>query len=186
MTQFTQQMATLQDAGLPIVRSLKILAGQMKEGRFRQQLETVTEDVEGGSTFSEALEKYPKTFDNLYVAMVRAGEAGGVLDVILQRLSDFQEKSLKLKKKVKGAMIYPIAVITVATLILAFIMTKVIPQFQKMFEDMDTALPTPTRIGMPRSRHASITMLTCSRSLMFPGFSRILWMPASTASRARL
>jgi type IV pilus assembly protein PilC len=148
VTQFTQQMATLQDAGLPIVRSLKILAGQMKEGRFRQQLETVTEDVEGGSTFSEALEKYPKTFDNLYVAMVRAGEAGGVLDVILQRLSDFQEKSLKLKKKVKGAMIYPIAVITVATLILAFIMTKVIPQFQKMFEDMDTALPTPTRILM--------------------------------------
>jgi len=146
VTQFTQQMATLQDAGLPIVRSLKILSGQMKEGsRFRTQLETVTEDVEGGSTFSEALEKYPGTFDNLYVAMVKAGEAGGVLDVIMQRLSDFQEKSLKLKKKVKAAMIYPIAVISVACVILGFIMTKVIPQFQKMFEDMDSALPGPTQ-----------------------------------------
>ena len=146
VTQFTQQMATLQDAGLPIVRSLKILSGQMKPGRFRTQLETITEDVEGGSTFSEALEKYPKTFDNLFVAMVKAGEAGGVLDVILQRLSDFQEKSLKLKKKVKGAMIYPIAVITVASGILAFIMTSVIPQFQKMFDDMDTTLPGPTQL----------------------------------------
>ncbi len=146
ITQFTQQMATLQDAGLPIVRSLKILSGQMKPGRFRTQLETVTDDVEGGSTFSEALEKYPKTFDNLFVAMVKAGEAGGVLDVILQRLSDFQEKSLKLKKKVKGAMIYPIAVITVACGILAFIMTKVIPQFQKMFDDMGTELPGPTQV----------------------------------------
>ncbi len=145
VTQFTQQMATLQDAGLPIVRSLKILSGQMKQGKFRTQLETVTDDVEGGSTFSEALAKYPRSFDNLFVAMVKAGEAGGVLDVILQRLSDFQEKSLKLKKKVKGAMIYPIAVITVACLILAFIMTKVIPQFQTMFADMDTALPAPTQ-----------------------------------------
>ena len=145
VTQFTQQMATLQDAGLPIVRSLKILSGQMKQGKFRSQLEQVTDDVEGGSTFSEALEKYPRSFDNLYVAMVKAGEAGGVLDVILQRLSDFQEKSLKLKKKVKGAMIYPIAVISVACLILAFIMTKVIPQFQKMFKDMDTALPGPSQ-----------------------------------------
>jgi type IV pilus assembly protein PilC len=146
ITQLTQQMATLQDAGLPIVRSLKILSGQMKKGKLKGQLEAVTEDVEGGSTFSEALEKFPKSFDNLYVAMVRAGEAGGVLDVILQRLSDFQEKSLKLRKKVKGAMIYPIAVIAVASMILGFIMTKVIPQFQVMFDDMDSALPAPTQM----------------------------------------
>lgn len=139
-------MATLQDAGLPIVRSLKILAGQMKTGKFRSQLEAVTEDVEGGASFSEALEKYPRSFDTLYTAMVKAGEAGGVLDVILQRLSDFQEKSLKLRKKVKGAMIYPIAVIIVASVILGFIMTKVIPQFQVMFKDMDTALPGPTQM----------------------------------------
>ncbi|MGE4603230.1 MAG: type II secretion system F family protein, partial [Planctomycetota bacterium] len=129
MVQFTQQLATLQDAGLPIVRSLKILADQMKPCTFQDQLNKVTEDVEGGSTLSEALEKFPKTFNHLFVAMVKAGEAGGVLDTILQRLSDFQEKLMKLRKKVQGAMVYPIAVICVAGLILGFIMTKVIPQF---------------------------------------------------------
>jgi type IV pilus assembly protein PilC len=145
MVQFTQQLATLQDAGLPIVRSLKILADQMKPGTFQEQLNKVTEDVEGGATFSEALEKFPRTFNNLFVAMVKAGEVGGVLDTILQRLSDFQEKSMKLRKKVQGAMVYPIAVICVASLILGFIMTKVIPQFEKMFADMNTALPAPTQ-----------------------------------------
>ncbi len=145
LVQFTQQLATLQDAGLPIVRSLKILADQMKPGTFQNQLIQVTEDVEGGSTLSEALEKYPRTFNTLFVAMVKAGEAGGVLDTILQRLSDFQEKSMKLRKKVQGAMVYPVAVICVAALILGFIMTQVIPQFQKMFADMNTALPAPTQ-----------------------------------------
>lgn len=146
LVQFTQQLATLQDAGLPIVRSLKILADQMIPGTFQDQLNKVTEDVEGGATFSEALEKFPKTFNHLFVAMVKAGEIGGVLDTILQRLSDFQEKSMKLRKKVQGAMVYPIAVICVACLILGFIMTKVIPQFQKMFADMGTALPAPTQM----------------------------------------
>ncbi len=146
LVQFTQQLATLQDAGLPIVRSLKILADQMTPGTFQDQLNKVTEDVEGGATFSEALEKFPKTFNHLFVAMVKAGEIGGVLDTILQRLSDFQEKSMKLRKKVQGAMVYPIAVICVACMILGFIMTKVIPQFQKMFADMGTALPAPTQM----------------------------------------
>lgn len=145
LVQFTQQLATLQDAGLPIVRSLKILADQMNPGAFQDQLNKVTDDVEGGATFSEALEKFPKTFNHLFIAMVKAGEVGGVLDTILQRLSDFQEKSMKLRKKVQGAMVYPIAVICVACLILGFIMTKVIPQFQKMFADMNTALPAPTQ-----------------------------------------
>lgn len=145
LVQFTQQLATLQDAGLPIVRSLKILADQMTPSTFQDQLNKVTEDVEGGATFSEALEKFPKTFNHLFVAMVKAGEIGGVLDTILQRLSDFQEKSMKLRKKVQGAMVYPIAVICVACMILGFIMTKVIPQFQKMFADMGTALPAPTQ-----------------------------------------
>ena len=146
LVQFTQQLATLQDAGLPIVRSLNILADQMTPSTFQDQLNKVTEDVEGGATFSEALEKFPKTFNHLFVAMVKAGEIGGVLDTILQRLSDFQEKSMKLRKKVQGAMVYPIAVICVACLILGFIMTKVIPQFQKMFADMGTALPAPTQM----------------------------------------
>lgn len=151
ITQFTQQLATLQDAGLPIVRSMKILSAQMKPGKFQRQLQQVTEDVEGGASFSEALAKFPSTFDTLFVAMVRAGEAGGVLDVILARLSEFMEKSLKLKKKVKGAMIYPIAVIIVAALILGFIMTKVVPQFEKMFNDLEQALPAPTQLLLAMS-----------------------------------
>lgn len=146
ITQFTQQLATLQDAGLPIVRSLKILSEQMDPGRFKDQIDTVTGDVEQGSTFSESLEKFPGTFDNLFVAMVKAGEAGGVLDVILDRLSDFMEKSLRLKKKVKGAMIYPIVVSTVAVTILGIIMTVVIPKFEEMFADIGSSLPLPTQI----------------------------------------
>ncbi len=151
LTQFTQQLATLQDAGLPIVRSLKILAAQMDKGMFQEQVNHVTEEVEGGSTFSEALQKFPKTFDNLFVAMVRAGEAGGVLDVILNRLSDFMEKSLRLKKKVKGALVYPFAVVTVATLILGGIMTYVVPSFQSMFKDLGQKLPVMTQMLLSAS-----------------------------------
>ena len=114
LTLFTRQLSTLQDAGLPIVRSLKILEGQLKPGVLKNTLITVTDDVEGGMTFSEALAKHPKAFDKLYTNMVRAGEVGGVLDEILQRLADFREKSRRLKKQIVGAMIYPAAVITVA------------------------------------------------------------------------
>ena len=146
VTTFTTQLSILQDAGLPIVRSLKILESQQKVGKFKQQIGSVAEDVESGSTFSEALAKYPKTFDRLYVSMVKAGEAGGVLDVILNRLAGFMEKSEKLRKKVKGAMIYPAVVITVAVLILVVIMVKVVPAFQDMFKDIGKELPTPTRI----------------------------------------
>ncbi|MEM7233409.1 MAG: type II secretion system F family protein [Planctomycetota bacterium] len=142
---FTTQLSILQDAGLPIVRSLKILESQQEEGKFKTQVGSVAEDVEGGSTFSEALSKYPKSFDKLYVSMVKAGEAGGVLDVILNRLAGFMEKSEKLRKKVKGAMIYPAVVISVAVLILVVIMIKVVPAFEKMFEDIDSALPAPTQ-----------------------------------------
>jgi type IV pilus assembly protein PilC len=146
LTQFTSQLSTLQNAGLPIVRSLRILEGQMKPSKLKYQVADVADDVEGGSTFSEALAKHPHTFDKLYVSMVRAGEAGGVLDTILLRLSDFMEKSLKLRKKVIGASVYPIAVICVATLIMAGIMIFVIPSFQKMFEDMKMELPIVTTL----------------------------------------
>ena len=146
ITTFTSQLSILQDAGLPIVRSLKILEAQQKEGKFREQLAAVSEEVEGGSTFSEALGKFPKSFDRLYVSMVKAGEAGGVLDVILNRLAGFMEKSEKLRKQVKGAMVYPAVVITVAVLILVVIMIKVVPAFQSMFEDMGSGLPLPTQI----------------------------------------
>ncbi len=146
ITTFTTQLATLQDAGLPIVRSVKILEGQQRPGKFKDQLEQVAEEVEGGSTFSEALAKHPKSFDKLYVSMVKAGEAGGVLDVILNRLAGFMEKSLKLRKKVKGAMIYPIAVMIVAGVILLIIMTYVVPSFESMFKDLGQQLPGPTRL----------------------------------------
>ncbi len=149
---FTTQLSTLQDAGLPIVRSLKILEEQQKPGRFKNQLEEVSSEVEQGSTLSEAMAKYPKSFDKLYISMVKAGEAGGVLDVILRRLAGFMEKSQKLRKQVKGALIYPAAVITVAILILVVIMLFVVPAFEKMFADIGQALPAPTQLLLSTSQ----------------------------------
>src|SRR6201997_2895845 len=131
---FTRQLSTLQDAGLPILRSLRILEGQAKPGALKNSLIGVIDDVEGGNTLSEAMAKQPKCFDNLYVNMVKAGEAGGALEVILQRLAEFKERAQSLKKKVQGAMIYPVAVITVATGIVGFIMYWIIPKFKKIFE----------------------------------------------------
>ena len=149
---FTTQLSTLQDAGLPIVRSLKILEEQQKPGRFKDQLEEVSSEVEQGSTLSEAMAKYPKSFDKLYISMVKAGEAGGVLDVILRRLAGFMEKSQKLRKQVKGALIYPAAVITVAILILVVIMLFVVPAFEKMFADIGQALPAPPQLLLNTSQ----------------------------------
>ncbi len=144
LTLFTRQLSTLQDAGLPIVRSLKILEGQMKPSVLKNTLITVTEDVEGGMTLSEAMAKHPKAFDKLYCNMVHAGEVGGVLDAILQRLADFREKAQRLKKRVIGAMIYPAAVIIVAGGILAGILTYIVPKFKKMFLELDVELPPMT------------------------------------------
>ncbi len=146
LTQFTQQLATLQDAGLPIVRSLRILEAQQKPGVLKNSLLDVTEDVEAGATLSEALGKHPKVFDRLYVGMIKAGEAGGVLDTILERLSDFMAKSLRLKKKVIGALVYPIVVTIVAVSILAGIMKYVIPAFKKMFTETGLTLPPMTQV----------------------------------------
>ena len=141
---FTRQLSTLQDAGLPILRSLKILEGQSKPGPLKNSLMGVIEDIESGSTLSEAMAKQPKAFDNLYCNMVKAGEAGGALEVILQRLAEFKERAQSLKRKVQGAMIYPAAVITVATLIVAGIMVYIIPKFKEIFEGFDTELPQMT------------------------------------------
>ncbi len=138
---FTRQLSTLQDAGLPILRSLRILEGQSKPGPLKNSLMGVIEDIEGGSTLSEAMAKQPKAFDNLYVNMVKAGEAGGALEIILQRLAEFKERAQSLKRKVQGAMIYPVAVVTVATGIVGFIMYYIIPKFKKIFEDFGTELP---------------------------------------------
>src|SRR5437870_7130746 len=142
---FTRQFSTLQDAGLPVLRSLKILEGQMKPGTLKNALIDVVDDVESGSTLSEAFGKHPKCFDRLYVNMVKAGEAGGALETIMQRLADFKEKSQSLKRRIIGAMVYPIAVISVAIGILTFIMVYIIPKFEKIFKDFDMKLPDLTQ-----------------------------------------
>jgi type IV pilus assembly protein PilC len=145
LTQFTRQLSTLVDAGLPILRSLRILEQQQKPGMLRVAIRLVAEDVESGSTLSEAMERHPRAFDRLYTNMVRAGELGGVLDVILQRLADFMEKAQALKRKVIGAMIYPAAVITFALAIVTLLLMFVVPNFQKIFADMGERLPALTR-----------------------------------------
>jgi len=145
LTLFTRQLSILQDAGLPILRSLKLLADMQKPGRLRNSLLDVCDEIEGGSNLSEALSKSPKAFDRLYCNMIRAGEAGGALEVILRRLAEFMERSQALKRKVKGALVYPIVVVLVAVGILAFIMIKIVPQFKKIFDDFDSELPAMTQ-----------------------------------------
>jgi len=135
LTAFTRQLSTLQDAGLPVLRSLRILEQQQKPGMLRNVIKQVGEDVEGGATLSEAMARHPKAFNRLYSNMVAAGEAGGVLDVILQRLADFLEKAQKLRRKVIGAMIYPAVVLTIATGITLAIIIFLVPKFAAIFLD---------------------------------------------------
>ena len=149
---FTRQLSTLQDAGLPILRSLQILEQQQKPGLLKAIIGGVAEEVEGGGTLSDAMAKYPKAFDKLYVNMINAGEAGGVLDLILARLADFMEKAARLKKKVVGAMIYPAVVITIAVAIVSMIMIFVIPKFEQIFKDFGVKLPPITQILLDVSR----------------------------------
>ena len=146
LTTFTRQLSTLQDAGLPIVRGLKILASQMKKGLLKKTTLKVIEDVEGGNTLSGALAKHPRVFDKLYVNIVKAGEIGGALDIILQRLADFREKTERLVRKIISAMIYPTVVTVVAISILIGLMIFIIPNFAKIFEELNLELPTPTRM----------------------------------------
>jgi type IV pilus assembly protein PilC len=136
ITEFARQLSTLQDAGLPILRSLRILEEQQKSGAFKRIIGYVADDIEGGSTLSEAMSKYHRCFDRLFVNMVAAGETGGVLDLILSRIADFKEKSVRLKSRVKSAMIYPCVVLTAAFLILLGLMTFVIPQFETVLKEM--------------------------------------------------
>ena len=130
ITQFARQLSTLQDAGLPILRSLRILEEQQRSGTFKHVIGYVADDIEGGSTLSEAMGRHPRAFDRLLVSMVAAGETGGVLDLILSRVADFMEKAQKLKARVKSAMIYPAVVLTAAFLILLGLMLFVVPQFE--------------------------------------------------------
>jgi type IV pilus assembly protein PilC len=136
ITQFARQLSTLQDAGLPILRSLRILQEHQKSGTFKRVIGYVADDIEGGSTLSEAMAKSPRAFDRLFVNMVAAGEAGGVLDLILARVADFKESAMKLKSRVKSAMIYPLVVLSAAFLILLGLMKFVIPQFETVLTEM--------------------------------------------------
>ena len=146
MVTFTRQLSILQDAGLPILRSLKILEQQARPGSLKNALMDVCDEIEGGATLSEAMAKCPRVFDRLYVNMIKAGEAGGSLETILQRLAEFKERTQSLKNKIIGAMIYPCLVVLFTCGILGFIMYFIIPQFREMFEDFEIELPWMTQL----------------------------------------
>jgi type IV pilus assembly protein PilC len=143
---FTRQFSTMIDAGLPLVQGLNILAEQADNPKFRSILKQITKDVEGGSTLAEAMKKHPKVFNELFVNLIAAGEVGGILDTILQRLATFIEKAAELKSKIKGALTYPIVVVCIAFIVIAVILIFVIPVFQDMFASFGSALPAPTQI----------------------------------------
>ena len=170
LTTFTRQLSILQDAGLPILRSLKILQEQTAPGAMKNALIDVCDEIESGSTLSEAMGKSPKAFNRLYVNMIKAGEAGGALEIILQRLAEFQERSESLKRKVKGALIYPFTVVTFACGILVFIMMKIVPSFQKIFKDFGTDLPAVTK-GLIFVSEATIRFW-----FLLPGIPMGIWL----------
>jgi type IV pilus assembly protein PilC len=143
---FTRQLATMIDAGLPLVQCLEILSKQQENSTFKRTIGEIQADVEAGTTFADSMRKHPKVFDNLYSNMIEAGETGGILDTILNRLALFMEKTMALKKKIKGAMTYPAICLAISVLILVVILVFVIPVFEEMFSQMDAALPVPTMI----------------------------------------
>jgi type IV pilus assembly protein PilC len=148
---FARQFSTMIDAGLPIIQCLDILCSQQSNTTFKKMLKEIKESVEGGATLAEALKKFPKQFDNLFVNMIAAGETGGILDTILRRLAAYMEKAAKLKAQVKGAMTYPIVTLIIAVMVLAVILVFVIPVFEEMFADFGGELPVPTQIVVAMS-----------------------------------
>jgi len=141
----TRQLSTLIDAGLPLLRCINVLIAQLKPSKLRDILREISSDIQSGSTFAEALAKHPKEFDRLFVNMVRAGEVGGLLETVLQRLAIFMERRQALKRRVRGALIYPIAVIVIAGGIVAFLLVKVVPVFAEIFTEFGGELPAPTK-----------------------------------------
>lgn len=154
---FTRQFGTMINAGLPLIQCLEILSTQSENAALRKAVGEIKTQVEGGSTFSDALRRHPKVFDDLYVNMVHAGEVGGLLDTILARLSKYIEKAMKLKGQIKSAMVYPSAILGIAFIVIAVLMIFVIPVFEKMFKDMSggkMALPAPTQLVIDMSNFA--------------------------------
>jgi len=143
---FTRQFSVMIDAGLPLVQCLEILGGQQDHKGFKRTLIQIRQDVESGSTLADAMRKHPKVFNDLFTNMVAAGEAGGILDTILQRLATYIEKAVKLNSQVKSAMIYPVAVISIAVIVVMIILWKVIPVFASLFQGLGAELPMPTRV----------------------------------------
>jgi type IV pilus assembly protein PilC len=156
---FTRQFATMIDAGLPLVQCLEILSSQQENTTFKKVLASVKNSVEGGSTFADALRQHPKVFDDLFCNLVHAGETGGILDTILRRLSQFMEKSEALKRKVKGAMVYPIVVLFIAIAVVGILLVFVIPVFKEMFAGAGQALPGPTQLVLAMSEFAQAYFL---------------------------
>jgi type IV pilus assembly protein PilC len=156
---FTRQLSTMIDAGLPLVQSLDILAKQQENVTFKKVLLGIKNDVETGSTFADAMKKHPEVFDNLFCNMVEAGEMGGILDTILQRLAGFMEKAEALKRKIKGAMTYPVVCLCIAFAVLTVILVFVVPVFEKMFADFGSALPLPTQFVVDASNFAKSNIL---------------------------
>ena len=143
---FARQFSTMIDAGLPIIQCLEILHTQQNNKTFKRMIKEIKEQVESGATLAEALKRFPKYFDDLFVNMIAAGEAGGILDAILRRLAGYMEKARKLKSQVKGAMTYPVVTLVIAVIVLGIILVFVIPVFQEMFSDLGGELPVPTQI----------------------------------------
>ncbi|TFG90817.1 MAG: type II secretion system F family protein, partial [Syntrophobacterales bacterium] len=156
---FARQFATMINAGLPIIQCLDLLGEEEKNKTFAKIIKAVKEDIEGGSSLSESLTKYPDIFNDLFVNLVAAGEAGGILDVILDRLSAYMEKAMELKRKVKGAMTYPITVLVVAFAVVILLLYKVVPVFEEMFSSMGSALPGPTQFLVDMSRFVQDNIL---------------------------
>ncbi|RJP59952.1 MAG: type II secretion system F family protein [Deltaproteobacteria bacterium] len=166
---FTRQFSTMIDAGLPLVQALDILSSQQDNKTFKKILVQIKGDIEGGATFTDALKKHPNLFDELYVNLVAAGEVGGILDSILNRLAGYIEKTMKLKKKVKGAMVYPISILGVAVVVVVVLLLFVIPVFQKMFAEFGAALPAPTQIVIKISEILKSSIVYIAGSLFVLG-----------------
>lgn len=167
---FTRQLSTMIDAGLPLIQGLDALANQQENKTFKQVLSKVKTEVETGSTFADALKKFPKQFDNLFCNMVSAGEMGGILDVVMRRLAAYLEKAQRLKRKVKGAMTYPTIVLAISFLVLAVILIWVIPVFQKIFAEFGHELPLPTQIVIGLSNLFKSYFLAFIAFFIFLGF----------------
>ena len=168
---FCRQFSTMIDAGLPIIQCLDILYSQQDNKTFKKILKEIKEGVESGETLADALKKYPQQFDDLFVNMIAAGETGGILDVILRRLSAYLEKAARLKGKIKGAMTYPIVTLVIAVVVVGIIMVFVIPVFEEMFEGMGGALPVPTQIVVEMSRFVKGNILYMIAALAFVIFA---------------